>query len=102
MGSLYCPNCSKAISGLVVISACPNCNHPFNAIAWRDTPERKQKQFEAEQEQKRKQSEAWEKSGRCKYCGGRLTLRFGHGGGKSPYASFSTYSCVDCNNDNYI
>jgi len=98
MGSLYCPNCSKAISELAVIPACPNCYHPFNARIWRETHEKKQKEAEMEYQRKQEQSEIWKKKGRCEYCGGRLKTRqecSDYGG------SGVSYHCEVCYRENY-
>ena len=36
MELIYCPVCSKAISSQAVITACPECFHPFNANEWKE------------------------------------------------------------------
>jgi hypothetical protein len=36
METIYCPICSKAISSQAVITACPECCHPFNANEWKE------------------------------------------------------------------
>ena len=36
MELLYCPVCSKAVSSQAVITACPDCSHPFNANEWKE------------------------------------------------------------------
>jgi len=80
MGFLYCPSCGKEISELAVISACPNCYHPFDATVWRETEKQKreaEKQYLAQRELKRKKEEEqkriWKGQGRCPECGGILS-----------------------------
>jgi len=36
METIYCPVCSKAISSQAVITACPECSHPFNVNEWKE------------------------------------------------------------------
>jgi len=98
MGSLYCPNCSKAISELANISACPNCYHPFNAKVWLETYERKQKKIETD----RAQSKAWKENGLCEYCGGKLFVsewEKGYDWGGS--YKYERYACENCHKKAY-
>jgi len=36
METIYCPVCSKAVSPQAVITACPDCCHPFDANEWKE------------------------------------------------------------------
>jgi hypothetical protein len=41
METIYCPVCSKKISDEAVITACPDCCHPFNAHEWKEARAKK-------------------------------------------------------------
>jgi len=45
MGFIYCPNCEKKVSDIAVLTACPECYHPFNAKKWLNITKKQQKEL---------------------------------------------------------